>query len=127
MVSDKRFTIRHVLVATFAVAVLITIPMQAGRVSLSISLAFWAWLAYNALVFAVVTAPFLWFFKAYRPAIVAVALCMFLLNFMPELVSTIEFSVSGDNAVTGHWLAEKGLDYDPLISIPCHFRIVGED
>ena len=122
MESTRRFTLRHLLMATIVVAVLLAIPMHAHRVSVSIPFAFWGWLGYNALVLAAIAYPIYRLFN--RPRLIfAVSAVLYLLNFMPVLANAIDWSLTGSSDATGSWLADHGLDYDPFISIPCYFGV----
>lgn len=122
MESTRQITVGQLLIATVVVAILLAIPINAHQVSVSIPFYFWGWLSYNALVLAAFAYPI--YRLTNRPRIiVTVSSVLYLLNFMPELATAIDYSMTGNNNATGHWLADRGLDYDPLFCIPCHFGI----
>ena len=118
MDTNPRLTIRELLLFTFVVAVLVAIPLNAHRVTLSVVGRAVVWLSYSGLVFAVV-GYVLWLLSGRRWVVPIVILLLFAMNFAPECVTLAEFAVSGDNERTGLWLAAHGLDYDPWLSIPC--------
>ncbi len=99
MESTRRFTIRHLLMATIVVAILLAIPMHAHRVSVSIPVVFLGWLGYNALVLATIAYPIYRLLNRPRN-IFTVSAVLYLLNFMPVLANAIDYSVTGNNDST---------------------------
>ena len=124
MDAKARFSIRGLLLYTVAVAFLVAAPMHAHRVELSHIGSGIAWLAYNALVLGV-AAYALWIITRRRLVVPGLAVLMFAGNFGPEVATVADLLITGNNDATGYWLAERGLDYDPLVSIPCWCSIAG--
>jgi len=118
-----RFSIRGLLLYTVAVAFLVAAPLHAHRVELSHIGSSIVWLAYNGLVLAVTAFP-LWIFTRHSFVVPGLAVLMFASNFGPEVATVADFLITGTNDATSVWLAERGLDYDPLVSIPCWCSIV---
>ena len=118
MKAKEQFSIRHLLLSTLVVAFLVATPMSAHRVVLPRLGAGLVWIAYNGLVLATVAYP-LWHFSGRGLVVPSIALLCFVVNFGPEVATVADFLITGNNDATGSWLAERGLDYDPLLSIPC--------
>lgn len=124
MDANSRCSIRFLLLYTLAFAVLAAVPIQTPRVVVPFVGAGLIWLAYNATFLAFVTYP-LWRFFGRHPVVPAAAMLLFAANFGPEIVFVVDFMVTGGNDTTGYWLAERRLDYDPLLSVPCWCSIAG--
>ncbi len=124
MDAKARFSIRDMLLYTVVVAFLVAAPMHAHRVELSRTGSGIVWLAYNGLVLAIAAYP-LWIITRRSLVVPGFAVLMFASNFGPEVATIADFLITGNNDTTGHWLAERGLDYDPLVSFPCWCSIVG--
>ena len=118
MTDERQFSIRDLMCGMLVVAFLVTIPLNVHRITVSHTVSGWIWLSYNAAVVTAIAFP-IWRFAGRRMWVPALAILLFTLNFGPEIKTAIDYSVTGGNDTTGYWLAQRGLDYDPMFSLPC--------
>ena len=119
----RRSLIRHLLLVTLVVAVVLAIPLWTQGLPIPTKTALWLSLVYQAVLFATASLPF-WLVLNRRRAVLMVFVILFLLNDGPELVFVVEYTFTGDKGNLGVWLSQNELDYDPPVYVPLRFDMV---
>lgn len=119
----RRSLIRHLLLVTLVVAVVLALPLWTEALPVATRTAVWLSFVYHAALFATASLPF-WLVLNRRRAVPMVFAILFFLNYGPELVFAVEFTFTGDHGSLGDWLSRNELDYDPPVYVPLRLELV---